>query len=69
MEETFNIRLKQALKDSNKKQCDLAAHLNIKEATVSQYLSGKAFPTLSKFYRICLFLDVSADYLLGLSDF
>lgn len=69
MEEIFYKRLRSALSESGKKQKELAQHLQIKEATVSQYLSGKAFPTLSKFHKICKYLDVSADYLLGLSDY
>lgn len=58
-------------KDGNKRkirQQDLADYLGIKRQTVSLYLSGQSMPDASQIRKIALYFNVSADYLLGLSN-
>ena len=64
----FSIQLQEAIKFSNLTYAELARKLNITKATMSMYKSGKALPSLETFEKMCDYLDVSADYLMGLSD-
>lgn len=50
------------------RQQDLADFLRIKRQTVSLYMSGLSMPDASQIRGIAYFFNVSADYLLGLSD-
>lgn len=50
------------------KQTELAAYLGIRASNISDWKKGKYKPSLDVFYKLCTYLDVSADYLLGLND-
>lgn len=47
----------------------LAKDTGLSKQSISNYLNGKQQPTIDKFILICKYLDVSADYLLGLSEY
>lgn len=49
-------------------QKELAEHLGVTANTVSYYLSGERCPDIDKLIEISRFLNVSTDYLIGLSD-
>ena len=49
-------------------QNDLAARLGIVGASVSSYEKSKQYPSVEVLIQLCQIFDVSADYLLGLSD-
>lgn len=49
-------------------QKELAEHLGVTANTISYYLSGERCPDIDKLIEISKFLNVSTDYLLGLSD-
>lgn len=66
--EIFGIRVKQELKVQNKKQVDLAKHLNVRKSTLSEWLNDNNEPPMKTIVDIALFLNVSVDYLLGLED-
>lgn len=61
-------RINSALAFSNKKQKELAAHLGVPDNTISYFCSGKRVPNAEQIIEISKFLNVSADYLLGLTD-
>lgn len=61
-------RLIEAIKLSELSQTELAKKLNVKQPTVSMYLSGKAMPALDTFANICAVLDVDPAYILGITD-
>ncbi len=61
----FKERFNEVLKQSGKKQTEIALALNLSKQCVNDYRTGKTF-TL---FLLCKYLDVSADYLLGLSDY
>ena len=64
----FNERFNQVIQKSNLKQVEIANKLEIFPQTLSKYIhgnSGMSIETLSKF---CKEFNVSADWLLGLSD-
>ncbi len=64
----FGERVKQELKIKNKKQVDLAKHLNVQKSTLSEWLNGNNEPPMKSIVDIALYLNVSTDYLLGIED-
>lgn len=64
----FQERFVDVLRHSEIKQTELAEKIGVSKQCVSDYKSGKSVPSLETLYLICKVLDVSADYLLGLSD-
>ena len=61
----FSERFNEIMKYSNFSFSDLAKKLDITKATMSMYKHGKALPSLETFSKMCDYLDVSADFLLG----
>ncbi|MBO4899209.1 MAG: helix-turn-helix transcriptional regulator [Lachnospiraceae bacterium] len=62
-EKLKEIRIKKGLS-----QKDFASRIGVVGATVSAYENGKKYPSVDILIKICSVYDVSADYLLGLSD-
>ena len=62
----FGNRLKQALKQNNMSQSELAKKIGMSQSVVNNYCTSKREPTLDVLVLICKALDESADYLLGL---
>ena len=61
-------RLKEVRLMRNMKQKDVCAKLNMKQSQYSRYESGEDEMKIGTLIDICYVLDISADYLLGLSD-
>lgn len=61
-------RIETALTLSGKKQKDLAEYLGILPNTISYFCKGTRTPNTEQIIKIAQFLNVSADYLLGLSN-
>ena len=64
----FTKRFNEVLSYSKISQTELAARVNVSKQCISDYKSGKSFPSIQTLFLICKVLEVSADYLLGLSD-
>ncbi|MBQ8468126.1 MAG: helix-turn-helix transcriptional regulator [Clostridia bacterium] len=67
MENIDNIileNLKNEIEHSGKKKIEIAKAIEIAPPTLSQYLSGRAQPTLATLTKLCRFLDISADDIL-----
>ncbi len=64
----FQQRFNECLKYGNVKQVELAKASNVSKQCISDYKSGKSVPSIDTLFLICKFLDVSADFLLGLED-
>ena len=64
----FSERLVLELKSSALTQKEIAEKLHIDAANITHWKKGTNIPSLEVFYELCKILDVSADYLLGLSD-
>ncbi len=62
----FKERFNEVLNYSYVKQTELAKASNVSKQCISDYKSGKSVPSIDTLYLICKYLDVSADYLLGL---
>ena len=61
-------RLSEVRKDHGDKQTDLAQKLNVAVSTVRSWEQEKSSPPHEMLVCICRLYQVSADYLLGLSD-
>lgn len=64
----FGLRLKELRENRGLSQTDVAKRLKLKRATVSGYECNTTTPSLDVLVRYALLLNVSTDYLLGLSD-
>lgn len=65
----FTKRFNEILKSSGKTQVEIASALNISKQCVNDYKTGKSYPSLQTLYYLCKVLDVSSDYLLGLTEY
>lgn len=61
-------RLVDAIKQSGKKQIELAKLLGVSQQTISHYLKGDKMPALDTFANLCAILDVDPAYILCLTD-
>ncbi len=64
----FGERLKSLRAEKNIGQNALAKELDISNASVSYWETGKQMPTAEAIFKIAQYFDVSADYLLGITN-
>lgn len=64
----FGIRLKTTLMYRDLTQTELACRINMTDVGISNLVKGKTLPSVNSIIAICKALDVSSDYLLGLTD-
>ena len=64
----FAERLKELRTEKNIGQNALAKALNLSNASVSYWETGKQVPSAEVIYKLARFSDVSADFLLGLKE-
>ena len=64
----FANRLNEALSENDISQNALAQKISMSQSVVNNYCTGKREPSLDVLISICKILNVSADYLLGLTD-
>lgn len=65
---TYYERIRALREDNDIPQNKLASHLKIAQNTYSQYETGKREIPIATLVEICKYFQVSADYILGLSD-
>ena len=68
METKFQLRFTECLCYAEIKQTELARAVGVSKQCISDYKAGKSQPSLDTLFLICRYLDVSADFLLGLTD-
>ncbi len=73
MKKTFNLsefgeRLKSLRSEFNVGQNQLAKDLDISNASVSYWETGKQIPSAEVIFKLSKYFNVSSDYLLGLDD-
>lgn len=66
--EQIQIRLREAIKQSSISQKEIAKKIGVSPQTVSKYMTQNIFPALDTLAKLCKMLDVSADYILGISN-
>ena len=64
--ENFSQRIKEARTAKKLTQKELAERIGTTESNINNYEKGRNKPTTDMLVKICLELDVSADWLLGL---
>ncbi len=64
----FGAKLKQLREARKMTQQQLADKLELTKSSVSAYENSAKYPSVEVLIRIATIFDVSADYLLGLSD-
>lgn len=64
----FSDRLKTIRKESNLTQRDMYTRLNVSPNCYASYEQGRTEPNIEMLKQLCIVLEVSADYLLGLED-
>ena len=65
----FPVRLRDLMKEKNISQQTLANVVGVTRQAIAQYMDGRCSqPTMDKLCKMCEYLEVSADYLLGFSD-
>ncbi len=62
------MRIKELREDNDYTQEQIAKILNCKQNTYHQYESGKRQIPLEALKKLCIFYNVSADYILELPD-
>jgi len=65
----FSQRLTSARKFRSLSQIDLARKTRLKQSAISQFETGRRAPSFHNLLRLANALDVTADYLMGRSDF
>ena len=68
VEDSFGQRLKAALSSRHMMQKELAEKIGVNEMAISRYVHGGRMVSVSILIDICKTLNVSADYLLGLTE-
>lgn len=61
-------RLKQLRVENGLKLKDVAAALNVTIRSINRYEDGTREPSIDMLVKFCKLYDVSADYLVGLTD-
>ena len=64
----FSARLKSLIQQNGMTYAQMAEILGVSTAQVSDMANGKAATSLERLYTLCVTFEVSADYLLGLTD-
>ncbi|MBD5100680.1 MAG: helix-turn-helix transcriptional regulator [Clostridiales bacterium] len=67
--ENIQLRLREAIKQSGIPQKTIAKEIGVSAQTVSKYMREDVFPALDTLARLCKFLDVKSDYILGISTY
>lgn len=65
----FSTRLRELMKKNRITQQQLSEKVDCSRQAISQYMDGSNAPNIDKLYNIARYFNVSADYLMGLSDF
>ena len=65
----IQTRLREVIKQSGIPQKVIAQEIGISAQTVSKYMREDVFPALDTLAKLCKFLDVKSDYILGISSY
>ncbi|HJB56240.1 MAG TPA: helix-turn-helix transcriptional regulator [Candidatus Flavonifractor intestinipullorum] len=66
--EQFSVRLRQLRQQHGEKRGDLADLLDVGVSQISEMENGRKGTTMERLALLCVHYNISADYLLGLTD-
>lgn len=66
LDEKITENLRFEIETCGKPKVEIARAIGITPATVTQYCTGRAQPTLANLSRLCAFIGISADDILEL---
>ncbi len=64
----FGQRLREIREDRGKSRKEMADLMKVSKTQVNDIENGKSGTNLDRFYLLCKYYNVSADYLLGITD-
>ena len=64
LDERITANLKFEIEHCGKRKIDIARALGVDSSSISQYLSGRAQPTLANLSKLCNFIGCAADDIL-----
>ncbi len=64
----FAVNLRELMIEHKISQQEVANRINVSQRAVSKWLRSETEPTATNLFNLALLFDVSADYLLGLSE-
>lgn len=64
----FSDKLKAVRKSKKMTQVELAKKIGVSKWAITSYEQARTYPSVETLIRICEALDISSDYLLGISD-
>lgn len=68
MEDLIKHRLIEELSACRLTKIEIAKKVGVSPEMITQYITTKKLPKLDTFAKLCKELDLSANYILGLSD-
>lgn len=69
MDSIIKTRLINEINSSKLSKVEIAKKIGVSPEIITQYCTTKKLPRLDTFAALCKVLEVSSDYILGLSDF
>jgi len=64
----FGERLREMRENRAVSMCELARRMGTSQQNISRWEAGDTIPSAQTIVMLCAFLNVSADFLLGLCD-
>lgn len=68
MDNVIKQRLSEEIKNSGLTTVEIAKRVGVSPEMITQYTTTKKLPKLDTFAKLCKELDLSANYILGLSE-
>ncbi len=65
----FKERLRMLVNESGKSYIQIGKESGVSKASIAAWCRGEGLPNSKALSKICLYFGVSADWLLGISDF
>ena len=69
MQNMFDRRLRELLKENDMTQKELARRIGVSQSSITYWVNGVKQPTAENIYAVAKAFETTADYLLGLSDY
>lgn len=66
---SISKRIATEIRNSDQTQVEIARKINVHPSAITQYLNGRSQPALDTLAKLCIVLDVSADYILGIEEY